>query len=109
MRKTQGLSKVQEVEVLYHHFYPHSNRGGSGSFYSVTVWQTVLELPEIDGWNVPVRILEARMVIRNNIKYHVYEVSGVDTSWDYIMKYAENLTTHWLPLFRDAEILENRL
>lgn len=92
-----------EIKVVYHHQHPRDI--GGYEFYSVTVWEAILKLPNIASWSVPVRILEARMVIRGQIKYHVYEVHGLDGkgNWDHILDYAKTLDEHWMPIFESAK------
>lgn len=97
-------TNTQEVENIFHYFYPEGNRGGSGDFFCINVWQTVLHIPGITGWSVPVRILEARLVIRSTIKCHIHEVAGVDVGgWDHVVEYAKTLVKNWHPILESAK------
>lgn len=86
---------------------------GGYHFYSVYVWQGMARRHEEEtGWqNLHFRILEARMVIRGQLKHHVYNVAMEDSgTWDSILEYAKQLGEGWLSTFsHESKLAEGNI
>lgn len=78
------------------------------TFFSVIVWEGTLNVAEEirhPGWNVPVRIMEARYVIFGRILHRESKLSVLDYSrnWNDILDDAKNLTAKWSKMFSEYE------
>ena len=84
----------------------HPDYGGY-TFFSVVVWEDVLDLAHESthiGWQIPIRILEARFVIQGRILYHIVEaytseMLDKEKEYDEAIKVSQHLTEKWMMEF----------
>jgi len=84
---------------IYEAIYPDKE---GYHFYSIIVWEGTLD--RLDGnadWNdMPVRIIEARYVIRGQLLHYVLETGSPDNNtWEKIMDDAAKLKNKWEQMF----------